>query len=108
MSQQNRKRNNLLTKKNNIMNSTAQKTSLEDFNTSIEDLKNRLRNNEEIKQNHFGDYLMIEEEDGDEKYKVWLNHPENVSLGEPTAQIEYFGASNGYTWETIAEFNGEY
>ena len=76
------------------MNTTAQKNSLEDFNTSIEDLKNRLRNDEEIEQNHFGDYLMIEEADEDEKYIVWLNHPENVAQGEPTAQIEYFGASN--------------
>ena len=84
---------------------TTAKNNLEDFNTSIEDLKNRLRNDEEISQNHFGDYLMIEKEDGDEKYKVWLNHPENVKEGEPVAQIEYFGESNGYIWETIAEFN---
>ena len=90
------------------MNTTAQKTSLEDFNTSIEDLKNRLRNNEEIEQNHFGDYLMIEEDDEHEKYRIWLNHPENVLEGEPTAQIEYYGASNGYTWQTIAEFNEDY
>ena len=48
---------------------------------------------------------MIEEEEADEKYKVWLNHPENVREGEPVAQIEYFGWSNGYIWETIAEFN---
>lgn len=89
------------------MNTTAKKTSLEDFNTSIEDLKNRFRNGEEIKQNHYGDYLMIEEEEGYEKYQIWLNHPDNVSQGEPTAQIEYFGALNGYTWETIAEFENE-
>ena len=85
-----------------------QKTKLEDFNTSIEDLKNRLRNNEEIKQSHFGDYLMIEEEDENEKYKVWLNHPKNISQGEPTAQIECLGASTCYIWEIIAEFNEEY
>lgn len=90
------------------MKNEAQKNSLEDFNTSIEDLKNRLRNDEEIEQNHFGDYLMIEEEEGDDKYRVWLNHPENVAQGEPTAQIEYFGELNGYNWETIAEFNEEY
>ena len=84
---------------------TTAKNNLEDFNTSISDLKNRLRNDEEISQNHFGDYLMIEEEDGDEKYRVWLNHPENVKEGEPVAQIEYYGESNGYMWETIAEFN---
>ena len=84
---------------------TTAKNNLEDFNTSISDLKNRLRNDEEISQNHFGDYLMIEEEDGDEKYRVWLNHPENVKEGEPVAQIEYYGESNGYIWETIVEFN---
>ena len=87
------------------MTTTTKKTSLEDFGTSIEDLKNRLRNDEEISQNHFGDYLMIEEDEENEKYRVWLNHPENVAQGEPTAQIEYFGESNGYIWETIAEFN---
>ena len=90
------------------MTTTAKKTSLKDFGTSIEDLKNRLRNDEEISQNHFGDYLMIEEDEEDEKYRVWLNHPENVSQGEPTAQIEYFGELNGYIWETIAEFNEEF
>ena len=42
--------------------------------------------NEEIEQNHFGDYLMIEEENEDEKYKIWLNHPENVLQGEPPAE----------------------
>ena len=86
-------------------NNTTAKNNLEDFNTSISDLKFRLSNDEEISQNHFGDYLMIEEEEGDEKYKVWLNHPENVKEGEPVAQIEFFGKSNGYIWETIAEFN---
>ena len=90
------------------MKTTATKTRLEDFGTSIEDLKNRLRNDEEISQNHFGDYLMIEEDEEDEKYRVWLNHQENVAQGEPTAQIEHFGESNGYTWETIAEFNEEF
>ena len=87
------------------LNNTTAKNNLEDFNTSISDLKFRLSNDEEISQNHFGDYLMIEEEDGDEKYKIWLNHPENVQQGEPTAQIEYYGESNGFIWETIAEFN---
>ena len=86
-------------------NNTKQKNTLEDFNTSISDLKQRLSNDEEISQNHFGDYLMIEEEEGNEHYKVWLNHPENVKEGEPVAQIEFFGKSNGYMWEIIAEFN---
>lgn len=81
------------------------KSTLADFETSIEELKERLSNDLEIEQNHFGDYLMIEEEDGDEKYRVWLNHPENVKEGEPTAQIEYFGNENGYIWETIANIN---
>ena len=87
------------------INNTAAKNTLEDFNTSISDLKFRLSNDEEISQNHYGDYLMIEEDEEDEKYRVWLNHPENIAQGEPTAQIEFFGKSNGYIWETIAEFN---
>lgn len=84
---------------------TTLNNTLENFNTSIEDLKERLQNDLEIEQNHFGDYLMIEEEEGDEKYRIWLNHPENIAQGEPTAQIEYFGKENGYIWETIANIN---
>jgi hypothetical protein len=82
------------------------KTKLSDFNTSLTELREAESNNEQIQQNHFGDYLMIEEEgNNNEKYRVWLNHPENVKLGEPKWQIEYFGKSNGYTWKTISEGN---
>ena len=81
------------------------KTQLSNFNTSITELKQALREDKEIEQNHFGDFLMIEEKDGDEKYRVWLNHNENVKLGSPIVQIEYFGKQNGYVWETISEIN---
>lgn len=79
------------------------KTLLKDFNTNLSQLKNDLSNDLEIEQNHFGDYLMIEENEGNEKYRVWLNHPENVAQGEAVAEIEYFGENNGYTWETISK-----
>ena len=64
---------------------TDLKNTLGDFSTSINDLKFRLSNDEEISQNHFGDYLMNEEDEEDEKYRVWLNHQENVKEGEPVA-----------------------
>lgn len=85
------------------------KNSLEDFNTSLRDLKQAERNDEQIEQNHFGDYLMIQEPKGWEpftnNYKVWLNHPENVKQGEPAWQIECAGPINGYSWKTIAQGN---
>lgn len=85
------------------------KTTLAEFNTSIKELKRAERNDEQIEQNHYGDYLMIKEPSewkqyGD-NYKVWLNHPENVRQGEPVAVIEYAGPENGYRWETVAEIN---
>ena len=81
------------------------KTTLKDFGTSLSDLRTRNRNDEEISQNHFGDFLMIEEEENNERYKVWLNHPENVAQGEPTWQIEYAGKKNNWVWKTIAQGN---
>ncbi|MGO1758515.1 MAG: hypothetical protein ACTHY0_02210 [Mammaliicoccus vitulinus] len=60
-----------------------------------------LNENGWIEQNHFGDYLIHEEEQGDDNYRLWENHPENVSQGEPRYELEYFGKKNGYTWETI-------
>jgi len=82
------------------------KTTLEDFNTTLSELKADLRNDKELFQNHFGDFCMIEEESKTfERYKVWLNHPENVKQGEKVWQIEYAGKQNGHRWETIAEGN---
>ncbi len=53
------------------------KTTLEDFNTSVKELKEDLRNDKEIEQNHFGDYLMLQEPKVWSKtkpnYRVWLN-----------------------------------
>ena len=88
---------------------TNLKTKLSDFGTSLNQLKQDLRNDKEIEQNHFGDYLMIQEPEQWSKdqpnYKVWLNHPENVKQGEPAYTIEYAGKLNGYTWKTISEGN---
>ena len=85
------------------------KTTLADFGTSLRQLKEDNRNDLEIEQNHFGDFLMIQEPTGWSKdepnYKVWLNHPDNVKQGEPAWQIEYAGVKNGYTWKTIAQGN---
>lgn len=81
------------------------KTTLKDFNTSVSDLKSKERNGEQLEQSHFGDFLMIEEEEDKERYRVWLNHPENVKQGEAVWQIEYCGESNRYTWKTIAQGN---
>ena len=88
------------------MNTTL-KTDLADFNTSVSQLKADLRNDKEIEQNHFGDYLMIVEPAEwsaiEPNYKVWLNHPENVAQGEPVWQIECAYKGKRYTWETIAQ-----
>ena len=79
------------------------KNTLQDFNTSLAELRQANRNDEEIMQNHYGDFLMIEEEEDKERYRVWLNHSENVAQGEPAWQIEYSGKRNDWTWETIAQ-----
>lgn len=88
---------------------TNLKTQLSDFGTSLSQLKEDNRNDKEIEQNHFGDFLMIQEPATWSKtkpnYKVWLNHPENVREGEPAWLIEYAGIHNGYTWKTIAQGN---
>lgn len=81
------------------------KNKLADFNTSLRQLQADNREDKELSQNHFGDFLMIEEDEDSERYKVWLNHPENVAQGEPKWQIEYCGQDNGWRWETIAEGN---
>jgi len=89
------------------MNNTL-KTKLADFNTSLRKLKEDNGNDLEIQQNHFGDYLMIQEPEQwskEHNYKVWLNHPDNVKQGEPKWQIEYAGIDNGYSWKTIAQGN---
>lgn len=84
------------------------KTSLADFGTSLSQLKEDERNGLQIEQNHFGDYLMIQEPETwckTHNYKVWLNHPENVKQGEPAWVIEYAGKNNGFSWKPIAEGN---
>jgi hypothetical protein len=81
------------------------KTKLSDFNVTLSDLKQMNRNDEKIMQNHFGDFLMIEEVSKTASYRVWLNHPENVKQGEPAYQIEYCGSKNNYVWETIGQGN---
>jgi hypothetical protein len=88
-------------KKNHLLNTLA------DFNTSVSALKEANRNDEELEQNHFGDFLMIKYPDewSEHNYKVWLNHPDNVRQGEPVWQIEYCGKDNGYRWETINQGN---
>lgn len=91
----------------NKQTNTRLKTELSDFNTSLSQLREDLRNDKEIEQNHFGDYLMIKEPAQWEKfghnYKIWLNHPENVKQGTPRAEIEYAGPNNDYKWETITK-----
>jgi len=87
---------------------TNLKTSLSDFGTSLSELKADERNDLQIEQNHYGDYLMIKEPKQWSKkhnYRVWLNHPENVKQGEPKWVIEYAGIENGYSWKTIAQGN---
>lgn len=81
------------------------KATLSAFNTSLRQLQQDNRDDKELSQNHFGDFLMIEESEDKEHYKVWLNHPENVKLGEAKWQIEYCGKNNRWTWETIASGN---
>jgi hypothetical protein len=90
------------------MKTQTLKTKLAEFNTSLAQLRNDEQENKQIQQNHFGDFLMIEEPkewSKEHNYKVWLSHPENVKLGQPKWQIEYAGKNNGYRWETIAEGN---
>ena len=88
---------------------TNLKSTLAEFNTSLSQLKQDNRDDKEIEQNHFGDFLMIQSPATWSKtkpnYKVWLNHPDNVRQGEPAWQIEYAGKYNGYRWETIAQGN---
>ena len=82
------------------------KTTLEDFGTSLEELREAEQAGEQLEQNHFGDFLMIEtDRDQLPRYRVWLNHPENVAQGESAWEIEYFGDANGYTWTTVGQGN---
>lgn len=81
------------------------KRTLADFGVTFQELKSRERNGEQIEQNHFGDCLMIQENEDNERYNVWVAIPENVSLGEPEWTIEYCGKQNRWTWETIATNN---
>ena len=87
---------------------TNLKSKLSDFGTSLSQLQEDNRNDKEIEQNHFGDFLMIQEPEvwcKTHNYKVWLNHPDNVRQGESKWLIEYAGKANGFRWETIAEGN---
>ena len=79
------------------------KTTLKEFNTSLSKLKADLREDKELFQNHFGDFCMIEEEENNEGYKVWLNHAENVAQGMPQWEIEYSGKYNNWVWRTIVK-----
>ena len=81
------------------------KNTLKHFSTSLKDLQQAEQDNKQLSQNHFGDYLMIEQSENKEHYRVWLNHPENVSQGCPKWQIEYCGKSNNWIWETIKQGN---
>lgn len=90
------------------MTTTALKTELSDFGTSLSQLKQDERDGKEIEQNNFGDYLMIQQPEvwcKTHNYRVWLNHPENVRQGASKWQIEYAGKNNGFRWETIAQGN---
>lgn len=84
------------------------KTTLEDFDTNLAQLKEDEEDNKQIEQNHFGDFLMIKEPAEwckTHNYRVWLNHPDNVRQGEPVWAIEYAGLENGFRWETISSAN---
>ena len=70
--------------------------------------KDEIFNAPAICQNHYGDYLKKEislNKEETEKVRVWLNHPENVKEGSPRIEIEYFGALNGYTWQTVKKYS---
>lgn len=79
------------------------KNKLADFNTSLTKMRADEAAGKRIKQNHFGDYLMIEQSEDKEHYRVWLNNPENVAQGVPQWQIEYCGSQNKWVWKTIAQ-----
>ena len=55
-------------------------------------------------QNHYGDFLIHSDLTGDHRIKLWYNHPENQSF-DGVWELEYCGACNRYTWETIAKYN---
>ena len=55
-----------------------------------------------IEQSHYGDFLVEKwTSDDDERFRVWLNHPDNGLAIE----IEYCGAHNDYKWESIAVYD---
>ena len=70
--------------------------------------KDEIFNAPAICQNHYGDFLKKEislNEEETEKVRVWENHPENVKEGSPRIEIEYFGALNAYTWQTVKKYS---
>lgn len=86
---------------NSIFKPVKIKTTLKEFGTSLRELKQLEREDKQIQQNHFGDYLMIEESEDNENYRIWLNHPENVAQGEPEYAIEYCGSKNSWIWQDV-------
>jgi len=81
------------------------KNSLKHFNTSLKQLQQDEKDGKQLSQNHYGDYLMIEQSEDKEHYRVWLNHPENVKQGCSKYQIEYCGKGNNWNWKTIKQGN---
>jgi hypothetical protein len=79
------------------------KKKLADFNTSLRQLRQDEKEGKRIAQTHFGDYLMKEEEENGERYRVYLSHPANVKEGQSKWTIEYKGKENGFTWKQIAK-----
>lgn len=51
-----------------------------------------------IEQNHYGNFLLEETEDGNNKFHLWANYDGEAITG---IEVEHFGPINGYKWETV-------
>lgn len=80
-------------------------TTLKQFETTLKKLVIAKNRGLRICQNHFGDFLMIETEKENVKYRVWLSHEANVSEGQSKWQIEAYGKFNSYVWQIVGEGN---
>jgi len=56
-----------------------------------------------IEQNHFGDLLIEEVADEKECYRLWRN----LDCNDGGIEVEYCGAANKYTWQTVYNSNHE-
>ena len=72
------------------------------FDIDLEQLNQQVEAEVEfIEQNHFGDMLIEETQENNERFRLWKSLEDNGG----GIEIEHCGRVNRYTWETIYKSN---